>query len=175
MPRRGEHHHDFPTIEDSLDPARIGVRLVRGPQPPRRAGDGAVRSGQVRIQGLAAELADEWVDYATITMLSAHHARSYCQAIREFCRTVDESLGDAAGAASLARSQPDLAFELAEWERRLHSGHRPGSMIPAVAGLAVRALIGYRAQHKHRPVDPQMRQLIAGEMGVGVGRRPGAG
>jgi hypothetical protein len=91
MPRRGEHHHDFPTIEDSPDPARIGVRLVRGHS--RRGEPETVRfdPAEFGCRDLAAELADEWVDYATITMLSAQQARSYCQAIREFCRIVDES------------------------------------------------------------------------------------
>ncbi|MFI5540645.1 hypothetical protein ACIA5H_30050 [Nocardia sp. NPDC051900] len=169
MPRRGDHCRDFPAVEGSPETARIGVRVIRGHSRRGEPETVWVDPAEFCCRDLAAELADEWVDYATMTRLSAQQARNYRQAIQLFCRAVDDALGETAGTASLARSEPDLAFILADWERRLPSGYRPGSTVPALLASEVRALIGYRAQQEHRPVDPRMRRLLRGHMGVAWG------
>ena len=166
MPRRGEYQHDFPRVEQPGEPARIGVRTVHAPDSRGEMTTKRLDPAKFRCSRLAAELADEWVDYVTMVKLSAGPVRNYRQAIERFCHAVDCMHSEQAGAASLARSTPDLGFALVEWERTLPSSFEPGSRRPGELASCLRGLIDLRAQHEHRPVDPELRRLVHGAMGV---------
>lgn len=170
MPGRGDHQRDFPDLgKFSLPVNRIGIRMVRAADRTGALRDIMLDPAEFRCSGLAAELADEWVDYVDATKVTGTMAHSYRRAVRDFCVTVDALLAEAAQAASLSRDQPDLVTVLAEWERILPAGHRAGSTKPAVLASAVRALITRRAEHDQRPVAAALRRLVHGEVGVAWG------
>jgi hypothetical protein len=120
-------------------------------------------------RGLAAELADEWIEYADDDGLGLASARAHRRAVSSFCAAADELLGPAAAPASLAREQPDLAWVLAEWERTLPAGFASGSMAPGVLACHLRTLVRRRAEHQQRPVTGSLLRLLSGEVGVGWG------
>ena len=171
MPRRGEHRCGFPSVAASQPPVdRIGLRVV---QVPDRTG--VIRSipfdpNGFRCAALAAELADEWVDYVEVTQVSGGWATGIRRAIRDFCNHVDRGFGEQAGDAGLGLPHPDLGASLAEWERTLPARFSAGSTTPATIAGAVRLLIARRAQHDQRPVSAGLRRLVDGYMGVAWGR-----
>lgn len=167
MPRRGELQCEFPTAAEPAAPInRIGVRVVRAPDRTGTMREIAFNPNEFRCSALAGELADEWVEHAELTTLSGASVSLGRRAIRDFCGQVDVLLGDQAHEAGLAKQHPDMAAELAEWERTLPSRYRPGSTTPSVLAAMVRAMIARRAQHERRPVAPQLRRLVDGEVGV---------
>lgn len=166
MPRRGEHQTTFAEVPLPPEQPRIGIRAVRGRNRIGTICEVAFDPTGFGCAALAAELADEWVDYVTVTNVGAMQAQLYRQAIREFCRFVDRELADAAPAASMARAVPDLGRTLAEWERGLPATRPAGSNRPAMLASAVRTLIARRGEHQDRAVDSRLLHLVLGEMGV---------
>ncbi|QEV16141.1 hypothetical protein CP975_00080 [Streptomyces alboniger] len=118
---------------------------------------------------LAAELADEWVEYVEAAGLTAGTVQSYQQAISSLCASVDLQLGQAASGASLGRDQPDLARAVATWERTLPSGFPAGSMRPAILSGAIRVLVRRRAEHPERTVAARVTALAKAGSGVPAG------
>jgi hypothetical protein len=170
MPRRGDHQTEFPLIADRDAPVeRIGLRVVSSPDRIGTMRSIVFDPSVFQCMVLAGELADEWVDYVDITNIASSSAGLGRRAIRDFCTQVDSVLGDQAPAASLAKSHPDLARLLADWERTLPSRFRAGSTTPYMLAAAVRALICRRAHHDQRPVAPGLRRLVDGEVGVPSG------
>lgn len=169
MPRRGEHQRDFPAIDQPAPPERIGVRVVRAPDRIGGLREMVFDPAGFGCRTLAGELADEWVDYIEVADVIAETATGYRRAIGAFCAMVDSVLGDGAGAASLARPDPDLAAVLLAWERTLPAGFPAGSATPALLAWAVRALIARRVQHDQRPVCAQVCRVVEGAMGVARG------
>jgi hypothetical protein len=167
MPRRGDHQCDFPPVGDPDAPLdRIGLRTVSAPDRTGTMRPIVLDPSMFQCVVLAAELADEWVDYVEITGVTGSAAGMGQQAIRDFCTGVDVALAEQASGASLARQHPDLARVLAEWERTLPTRFRAGSVTPSRLAAMVRALIRRRAHHDQRPVAPGLRRLIDGEVGV---------
>ena len=152
MPRRGEDRYDFPAASDPPQPHRIGRRVVGAADRTGVLRDIVLDPGEFRCSSLAAELADEWADYAAAAKLSTSAARVGRRAIRDFCGWADTQLSGEAPKASLAAQQPDLAAVLAEWERTLPSRHQAGSTTPSVLAATIRALVVRRAHHEKRPV-----------------------
>jgi hypothetical protein len=166
MPRRGDHRRIFPAAQQPVHQSRIGVRRARGYDSRRDSKEVHLDPARFRCSNLAAELADEWVNYVGITGVSVGQARKYRQAIELFCHAVDGALGASAAGASLSESDPDLVMVLAEWERGLPSSYRPGSATPAVFASTVRSLIARRAEHDPTRVDARLLRLVHGEVGV---------
>lgn len=170
MPRRGDQRTNFaPIVQPAERPAaqpRIGIRVVHGMSRIGVMREVEFNPAEFGCAALAGELADEWVDYITITKVTATQAQLYRQAIREFCRFVDRMLAGAASGASMANPHPDLGLVLAEWERGLPATRSPGSHKPATLASAIRLLMARRGEHEHRAVDPRLLHLVHGEMGV---------
>lgn len=171
MPRRGQSRRALPDAgpDDSGVAGRIGVRLVRCSSATKRNLTCRVDPAEFACSQLAAELADEWVEYAQAAGHAAGTVADYRQAINDLCRSVDAQLGKEAGAASLARSSPDLARMIARWERTLPSGFREGSMRPAILSGAVRTLLRRRAEHPDREVAERVAALARAGSGVPIG------
>lgn len=166
MPRRGEHETTFAEVLVPAEQPRIGIRAVQGLNRIGTIREVTFDPTGFGCAGLAAELADEWVDYVTVTSIGAMQAQVYRQAIQEFCQFVDRELADAAPAASMACADPDLGRMLAEWERGLPTTRATGSHRPAMLASAVRTLIARRGEHQDRVVDSRLLHLVLGEMGV---------
>ena len=161
MPRRGQYTRDFPAVETPAGVAgRVGIRVAPGIDHRGVARVSEFDPAEYRCAKLAGELADEWVDLYATGKASTAVVSGYRKAIRLFCASVDEQIGDGGQAASLSGSGPNLARVFAEWERVLPSGYRAGSMVPGTVSGFVRALIIRRAQHEERPVDPALLRLI---------------
>jgi len=170
MPRRGEDRYDFLAVTEPPQPHRVGRRVVRAADRTGVLRDIVLDPGEFQCCSLAAELADEWVDYAAAAKLSSSAAAADRRAIRDFCGWADTRLSGDAPKASLAARHPDLAGVFAEWERTLPSRHRAGSTTPSRFAGTVRALIVRRAHHEKRPVAAGLGRLADGESGVPAGR-----
>ncbi|WP_436952221.1 hypothetical protein [Streptomyces sp. SudanB182_2057] len=151
------------------EPSRIGVRQVVTAETSGRKAVVRVDPGTFTCTGLAAELADEWIELMAATGYGAASCRQYRQAIVDFCRRVEESLPDAR-AASLAREDLGLHRAVAEWIRRLPARHPPGSRTPAMLAGRVRALVARRIQHPDRPVASCLYGWVDGDLGLRRGR-----
>ncbi|MFJ8624893.1 hypothetical protein ACIRD3_18890 [Kitasatospora sp. NPDC093550] len=170
MPRRGEYTEiDKVPRSRTPEPARIGPRVVTALESNRQPASATVDPGWFRCSGLAAELADEWVELAAAAGHSAGTCRHYRQAIVDFCRHVDETL-PTAHAASLAHEDPNLHHAVTEWIRLLPARHTTGSRIPAWLAGRVRILVGRRMQHPGRPVAPRLHGWVAGDLGIRRGQ-----
>lgn len=67
MPRRGERRRDFRHEDPDLGPVRIGIRQVVTPDSRGKKRVLQFDPSQFACQTLAAELADEWVEYIEVT------------------------------------------------------------------------------------------------------------
>ncbi|GLH98848.1 hypothetical protein [Phytohabitans aurantiacus] len=171
MPRRGEHRSGFPAAS-APDPhvSRIGIRQVTVPRNGQQAMKSATvvlsfRPEAFRCAGLAAELADEWVELVQVGRLREGASRSYLSAMRCFLNYVDAQVQNAA-TASLARAEPDLHHAVNEWVRILPSKYAPGSRMPGWHAGHVRTLIARRAEHPDRPLVGHLNGWIEGAVGV---------
>ncbi|WP_374701869.1 hypothetical protein [Streptomyces sp. CB02959] len=126
----------------------------------------AVDPVRYRCSQLAAQLADEWVEYVAATGVTAH-AQVYDTAIDRFCRHVDEHLGARATGVSLAAS--GLFDLLVGWELALSEGYAEGSMRPRMISSALRTLIVRRDDHAERLVDADLARLARGTALIGWG------
>jgi hypothetical protein len=147
-------------------PGRLGVRVVRSTQGFRREALLHIDPSDYRCSRLAAQLADEWVEYVAATGIG-QWSGTYRRAVHELCTAVDGALGpDAAG---VALASPELARVLARWERRLPECFAVGSAWPAYLAGAVHVLITRREEHPDRPVDPALARLAKGPLLVAKG------
>ncbi|HWU08590.1 MAG TPA: hypothetical protein VN520_19795 [Streptomyces sp.] len=145
---------------------RLGIRAVEGKR-------GAVKQIVLHIDPadytcsrLAAELADEWVEYVTATEITGW-AVSYRSAIHRFCTAMDTAAGPAASELTLAR--PGLVDLLVEWERGLPKTYTAGSKWPGYLSSGVRTLIIRRDDHADRKVDPALARLVRGPITISWG------
>ena len=170
MPRRGEHPRAYCLAQPPGEPAaRAGHRKISRPDRLGVLRDLWFDPSAFTCRALAAELADEWIEYAGDDELGLASAQAHRRAVSSFCATADELLGPGAAAAGLAREQPDLAWVLAEWERTLPARFAPGSKTPGVLACHLRTLVRRRAEHPGRPVAGPLLRLLGGEIGVGWG------
>ncbi|MFD4974953.1 hypothetical protein [Streptomyces sp. NPDC058424] len=171
MPRRGEFTRDFPAAPTVPEPVagRIGERVVHTSSATRRNLTSRILPGNHTCSQLAAELADEWVEYVDAAGVAAGTVQCYQQAIKSLCTSVDMQLGENASRATLACDQPDLGRVIAAWERTLPSGFAPNSMRPTILSGAIRTLIRRRAEHPHRPVAERVAGLAKAGSGVPIG------
>ncbi|WP_198357372.1 hypothetical protein [Streptomyces fildesensis] len=171
MPRRGEFSRDFPedSQQSAIEVSRIGERIVRASTATRRNLTNRILPGNYQCAQLAAELADEWVEYVTAAGLSAGTVQSYQQAIKRLCASADAMLGSAAPNASLGRDHPDLARVVAAWERTLPSEFATGSTRPSILSGAIRVLVRRRVEHPQRPVTERVTAMARAGSGVPIG------
>ncbi|WP_406399632.1 hypothetical protein OH805_11275 [Streptomyces sp. NBC_00879] len=170
MPRRGEHKGNFPTSRSqSAQESRIGIREVTGPEGNGAKATVSLDPAAFDCAGLAAELADEWVELATAAGLHAGTNRQYRRAIREFCEHVDATVPHARQ-ASLARADPDLHHAVTEWIRLLPAQHKAGSRTPAWLAGRLRILVGRRIEHRGRPVEGHLHRWVDGSIGLRRGQ-----
>ncbi|MFJ6689242.1 hypothetical protein [Streptomyces sp. NPDC091294] len=129
----------------------------------------SLNPGEFECAGLAAELADEWVELVQAAGFSVGNTRTYRQAIRDFCAHVDTSV-PRARAASLARTAPDLHLAVTEWLRVLPAQYRAGSRTPGWLASRLRILIGQRIDHPQRAVDSRLAGWVDGALGLRRGQ-----
>ncbi|MEU4427542.1 hypothetical protein AB0F81_43540 [Actinoplanes sp. NPDC024001] len=123
------------------------------------------RPDAFRCAGLAAELADEWVELVEASRLGEGAGRVYITAMRAFLGYVDAEVTDAVS-ASLSRREPDLHRAVTEWVRVLPSQHAAGSRAPGWYAGRIRALVARRVQHPSRPVAGHLHGWVEGSVGV---------
>ncbi|APE38804.1 hypothetical protein BOX37_28225 [Nocardia mangyaensis] len=144
---------------------RVGTREVTV-----RNRSGAVNTSRLEVQEfmcarLAAELADEWVEYAAAAELSVGSVRSYRKTIMVFCAFVDATLPQAA-AVSLSCTEPELLPVVLDWVRRLPAQYPAGSRQPAAQAWRLRTLVARRARHHDRPLAAQLEGWLTGAVGL---------
>ncbi len=149
-------------LENPVPFGGIGPRVV---QLPRQLA--CVEPDQYRCSRLAAQLADEWVEYVAATGLRTH-ARNYQQAIDGLCRHIDEELGPQA--AHLVLESPELLDLLVGWETSLPEQRAAGSQRPAALASATRVLIVRRADHADRKVATEVERFARGRMHIRAGK-----
>ncbi|MEV0636338.1 hypothetical protein AB0I77_15465 [Streptomyces sp. NPDC050619] len=162
MPRRGERRRDFRHEDPDLRPVRIGVRQVVTPDSRGKKRVLQFDPSQFACRTLAAELADEWVEYIEVTSRRTGTASSHRQGLRLFCAFVDEQLAGRAPEASLARADPDLSMVLLAWEQSLPARWPRGSTRPGALAANIRILVNRRQRHPDRDLAPRLTQ-IAGQ------------
>ncbi|MGW8490346.1 hypothetical protein [Streptomyces sp. NPDC055886] len=161
MPRRGERRRDFRHEDPDLGPVRIGIRQVVTPDSRGKKRVLQFDPPQFACQILAAELADEWVEYIEVTSRRTGTASSHRQGLRLFCTFVDEQLAGRAPEASLAKADPDLSMMLLAWEQSLPARWPQGSTRPGALAANLRILINRRHRHPDRALAPRLAQIAA--------------
>src|SRR4051812_16061305 len=121
---RQERERLLTALADPVPPGGVGPRVVRTSQALS-----VVDPSEFRCTRLAAQLADEWVEYVAATAITAH-AQTYRLAINRFCEHVDEALGPMAEITSL--TDPQLFDVLVNWELSLPESYAPSSTYPSV-------------------------------------------
>jgi hypothetical protein len=148
MPRKGEYRRSERPV-DRPPPPRIGLRRVVALDSHGEPSSTTVDLRRFICSGLAAELADEFVELAATAEQSAGTARCYRRAIVEFCTFVDASTPNAAD-ATLAHAEPELLPTILDWVRQLPARYPAGAQEPANQAGRLRNLIVRRAQHPDR-------------------------
>ncbi|MGF2209496.1 hypothetical protein [Streptomyces albidoflavus] len=161
MARRGERHWDFRHEDPDLGPVRIGIRQVVTPDSRGKKRVLQLDPSQFACQMLAAELADEWVEYIQVTSRRTGTASNHRQGLRLFCAFVDEQLAGRAPEASLAKTNPDLSVVLLAWERALPAQWPRGSTRPGALAANMRILINRRQRHLERGLASRLAQIAA--------------
>ncbi|MCY0930205.1 hypothetical protein OTB20_29245 [Streptomyces sp. H27-H1] len=144
---------------------RIGVRVVAVNDQGRERLQ-YIDPGDYRCPRLAAELADEWVEYVDATGLSASASRDYVRAVDLVCAAMDAASEDS---AALSLESVDLMPLLARWERTLPAAYGEGSRQPGMAASGVRTLIVRRDDHPERRVDESLARFARGMTLTGWG------
>ncbi|MEU7261686.1 hypothetical protein AB0B21_38705 [Streptomyces rimosus] len=124
-----------------------------------------------RCSRLAAQLADEWVEYVESTQITAGPAAAYRRAIDRFCTMVDAELGDGGTEESVDLADPRAVRLLVKWERGLAATYSPGSAWPAYLATTLRTLLVRRDDHPERSVDPALARTARGPLLVSWGER----
>lgn len=165
MPSKGDYRRNLRPADREPVPPRIGIRLVEGIEPSGNPGTTSVDPTAFVCAGLAAELADEWVELAATSGMGVATMRCYRRAIVNFCEHVDATVAGAAE-ASLARAAPDLLPVILDWTRQLLARMRPGSTEPAHQAGRLRTLVKRRAQHPDRAVAGNLNGWLSGSTGL---------
>ncbi|MCX4744511.1 hypothetical protein OG455_03080 [Kitasatospora sp. NBC_01287] len=163
----GEYSED---AQDSHQPmARIGVRSVTCAKSAGRNQVIELDPGRFRCSRVAAQLADEWVEYVEATEITAGPASAYRRAIDRFCSMVDTELESTVAPVDL--TDPRTARLLAKWERGLAATYSPGSNWPAYLATSLRTLLIRRDDHPERAVDPVLARTVRGPLLVSWGEK----
>ncbi|MFI8499669.1 hypothetical protein ACIGFK_14380 [Streptomyces sp. NPDC085524] len=171
MPRRRDY-------EDGLDGAygesarpvkRIGVRTVVCVKSPGRTVVQRFDPGLYRCSRLAAQLADEWVEYVEATEVTAGPSSAYRRAVDRFCTAVDAALEGSGTETEVGLESARTSRLLAKWERGLSATYRTGSMWPAYLASSLRALVIRRDDHPNRACDPALVRMVRGPLLVAWG------
>ncbi|WP_282693538.1 hypothetical protein [Streptomyces sp. CC208A] len=144
---------------------RIGVRVVAVNDQGRERLQ-YIDPGDYQCSKLAAQLADEWVEYVNATGLSASASRDYVRAVDLVCAAMDAASEDS---AALSLESVDLMPLLARWERTLPAAYKEGSRQPGMAASGVRILIVRRDDHAERRVDESLARFSRGQTLTGWG------
>ena len=168
-PAVGEYSERVP--EELQPTARIGVRSVTCAKSGGRSQLSELDPGGFRCSRLAAELADEWVEYVEATQITAGPAAAYRRAITRFCTRVDAELEDSGVAESVGLADPRTVRLLAKWERGLAATYPAGSTWPAYLATSLRALLVRRDEHPERPMDPALARMARGPLLVAWGEK----
>ncbi|MBT2451353.1 hypothetical protein J7F03_30640 [Streptomyces sp. ISL-43] len=151
---------------------RIGVRSVscvkRG-----RVQVLTLDPGAYRCSGLAAQLADAWVEYVEATAVTAGPGDAYRRAIDRFCTMVDAELEAAGDDGTVDLTSPRSARLLVKWERGLPATYAAGSMWPGYLASALRTLVIRRDDHPERPTDTALVRVVQGPLLVAWGETDG--
>ncbi len=163
MSRRTEQERErlLALAERPVPAGGVGPRVVKLPRNLL-----CVDPADYTCSRLAAQLADEWVEYVAATEITGQ-AKTYQQAISTLCRHVDKAFGSAAPQVGLG--DPSLLDVLTAWEIALPEAFRPGSTRPAMLMSAIRVLIVRRAEHRERAVDPVLERFAGGFNLIGPG------
>ncbi|MFT9790819.1 hypothetical protein ACMZ5E_31940, partial [Streptomyces rhizosphaericola] len=151
--------------------ARIGVRSVICTKSAGRVQVIELDPGEFRCSRLAAQLADEWVEYVESTEITAGPAGAYRRAIDRFCTRVDAELEDTGTAELVDLADPRTARLLAKWERGLTSTYSPGSTWPAYLATSLRTLLIRRDDHPERALDQALARMARGPLLVAWGEK----
>lgn len=158
---RQERERLLAALANPVPAGGVGPRVVMGPDHLS-----AIDPARYRCSQLAAQLADEWVEYVAATNITGH-SKVYDAAIDRFCRYVDERLSDEAARASLTAA--GLFDLLVGWELALPEGYAEGSTRPRLMVSALRTLIVRRDDHSERLVDADLARLARGPALIGWG------
>jgi hypothetical protein len=139
--------------EDKLA-GRVGIREVQVLRSQGRPVIQRLDPGAYRCSRLAAQLADEWMDYVEATEITSAPSGAYRRAIDLFCSAVDTDPEVSPESTDL--ETPQLARVLARWERQLPAAFSPGSRWAAFIARALRVLIIRRDDHPDRPVAAEI-------------------
>lgn len=145
--------------EDTLA-GRVGIREVQVLRSQGRPVIQRLDPGAYRCSRLAAQLADEWMDYVAATEITSAPAGAYRRGIDLFCIAVDADLEVSPESTDL--ETPQLARVLARWERQLPAAFSPGSRWAAFIARALRVLILRRDDHPDRPVAAEIVRFARG-------------
>ncbi|MFH8733458.1 hypothetical protein [Streptomyces sp. NPDC017964] len=159
------------TPERPQPTARIGVRSVACTKSSGREQVIELDPGAFRCSRLAAQLADEWIEYVESTEITAGPAGAYRRAIDRFCTRVDAELEGTGAAEPVDLADPRTARLLAKWERGLTATYSPGSTWPAYLATSLRALLIRRDDHPERPMDPALARTARGPLLVAWGEK----
>ncbi|MFJ1709566.1 hypothetical protein [Kitasatospora sp. NPDC088346] len=150
---------------------RIGVRAVSGPSFKGRSQLVEFDPGAFRCSRLAAQLADEWVEYVESTGITASAASGYRRAIDRFCKAVDAELKGTGTEGDVDLASPLMFRLVAKWERGLSATYRAGSSWPAYLAGSLRTLIIRRDDHPDRATDTALARMAHGPLLVAWGEK----
>lgn len=115
---------------------------------------------------LAAELADEWVEYVAASGISISGVRDYRRAMGSFCKFVDATLADA---ERVSLASEELCLAATEWARLLPADFSNGSGRPARYAWCLQTLVARRGQQPGRVVAANLLGWSAGKIGLSKG------
>lgn len=147
-------------------PGSLGIRAMVSKAGSLRKSTLYIDPSDYGCSRLAAQLADEWVEYVAATEITSW-AGTYRRAINNFCKAMDVAFGSQAH--SLVLTSPELADGMIRWERALPEKYATGSKWPGFMASALRILIVRRDDHADRSVDPFLTRLAHGPVLISWG------
>ncbi|MBU5943276.1 hypothetical protein [Streptomyces sp. PAM3C] len=151
-------------LDAPTGPSGLGLRVVSTTSRGREVLQ-YVDPAAYRCSRLAAQLADEWVEYVASTSLTAGPSDSYRRSIEKLCERADAETD----AELMTLESPELKSVLSKWERNLPADFTTGSQWPAMLASAMHVLIVRRDDHRHRSVDEGLARLVRGPILIGWG------
>ncbi|AQS69654.1 hypothetical protein [Streptomyces pactum] len=147
--------------EHPVGPGSVGIRAMA-----HKSGFQHIDPSDYGCPRLAAQLADEWLEYVAATQITGW-APAYRRAIHRFCKDMTTAFG--ADARGLTLASPELVDALIRWERSLPEGYKTGSKSPGYLASSLRTLIIRRDDHADRTVDPVLVRIARGPMLISWG------
>jgi hypothetical protein len=147
-------------------PGSLGIRAMASKVGSLRNSTLHIDPSDYGCSRLAAQLADEWVEYVAATQITSW-AATYRRAINNFCKAMDVAFGSQAQALTL--TSPELADGLIRWERALPEKFATGSKWPGFMASALHILIVRRDDHADRSIDPLLARLARGPVLISWG------